>query len=207
MKPFLPLFLLLFLSLAGFAQQGKGFRSLSGPEKRWVLTHICVAKKAQRASALALHLADSIRQTGTLDGDLSGGTLDAFRHSIWMALLCQQMNWHKAKRLGMAHEKGNYRQFLKRELEDAYIPDKASGDMDLHNNEMGLRIGRENKRNRKERVVELILWMIADGQMKIISKDRFGKSLDVKGDLIPDDEWMGKWDNRRCLIPSDSLRN
>jgi hypothetical protein len=190
------LLLICLQCLIGFGQQGKGssFRALSGPEKRWVLTHIFVAKQAQKASVLALHLSDSLRQAGMLDGDLSGGTLDAFRHSVWMALLCQQMNWHKAKRLGMAHEKGNYK------------PDKAAGDMDLHNNDMGLRIGRENKKNRIERVIELILWMIEDGQMKVISKDRFGKSLDAKGYLIPDDEWMGKWINRRCLVASDSLR-
>jgi hypothetical protein len=187
--------------------RGKAFGQLSGPEKRWVLSHICVAGKAQRVSARVVTLTDSLKSITTMDGDLSGGKADALRHSLWMALLCQEMHWRKAKRLGNAHEKGNYLLSHKGESEDAVIPDKAAGEMDLWNNEKGLLIGKENRRSHEERLIELLIWMIEDGQMRVIAKDQFGRSLDAKGKMIPDDEWMGHWETRRVLVPSNSVRH
>src|SRR5690242_2677899 len=133
-----------------------GYCSLSAPEKWWVIWHPFVAKKAYRISLEARTVADSLRTSPVLDGDANGGQVDAFRHSYWMARLSQSMCWKKARSLGKAHEKGNYKSFKKGKMEEGTLPDSASGAMDLYNNKVGIEIGRsmpELPRDSIQRVV------------------------------------------------------
>src|ERR1700751_2546470 len=91
-------FLIIFLLLAaGLKSQSviKSFRSLSYPEKLWVIEHPFVAKKAFHCTQRARLVTDSLEKTGILK-DGNGGQLDAFRHAYWMALLVQKISPHKA---------------------------------------------------------------------------------------------------------------
>ena len=84
------------------------FKKLSCPEKRWVIFHPFVAKKALKVSLEAREITAEIKQQKLLVGTGNGDQIDAFRHTYWMARLAQEIHWRKANRLGKAHEKGNY---------------------------------------------------------------------------------------------------
>ena len=111
-KVFSVVILLFTLSCAGEKKA-----SVSGPEKCWALRHPFVYKKAYRCSREAVRLTDSVKKTNQLDGDADGGQLDAFRHSCWMAITCRQIGYRRALGLGRAHEKGNYKSFLKKKTD------------------------------------------------------------------------------------------
>jgi hypothetical protein len=121
------------------------FNALSRPEKAWVLSHPFVAKTTYLLSNYTLEAVRDLKFKNTIGQDEAGGKLDAFKHAFWMALLSQKLNSKKAIKLGMAHEKGNYQDFKKRRLEDNICSDKASCEMDLWNNKVGVEIGSTNK--------------------------------------------------------------
>jgi len=203
------LFLMLFLSSLLQAQNIsslKKFSKLSRPEKCWVLQHPFVTKKTLTITQKVLLVTDSIAKTTTLDGDKSGGQVDAFRHAYWMASLAQSIGWRKALKLGRAHEKSNYIDFKKHRLEDGQHPDKASGDMDIYNNKVGIEIVKANKNIIDKNLQLLVISAIEAGRMKIIKKDILGNFLDENNNIIPTDSLKGKWNNGKCLVNSDLKR-
>lgn len=175
------------------------FKKLSCPEKRWVIFHPFVAKKALKVSLEAREITDEIKQQKLLVGTGNGDQIDAFRHTYWMARLAQEIHWRKANRLGKAHEKGNYQQFKKGKLEDDVLPDKISSEMDLFNNEVGLNLGRLNK---EKELKNEVLKLVNEGKCKIIKTDADGNFLDEKNNLIPLEELKGKWETRKVLVDS-----
>tara|TARA_R110001592_G_scaffold53528_3_gene164109 strand:- start:396 stop:1007 length:612 start_codon:yes stop_codon:yes gene_type:complete len=188
-------------SLTVLAQNNalKSFKKLSCPEKRWVVCHPFVAKKALKISQLARLKTDSILQNKLLKGVGNGDQVDAFRHTYWMASLTQTIGQRKAKRLGIAHEKGNKRDFKKGNKEEGSLPDKISTEMDLFNNAVGLKIGANTSENLIIKVVE----EVKKGSCKIIKTDEQGNFLDCEGDIIPSESLKGKWENKKCLVWSN----
>jgi len=128
--------------------------------------------------------------------------IDAFRHTYWMALLTQEIGWRKAKKLGLAHEKGNYKDYKKHRNEDGVIPDKISSDMDLYNNTVGIEIG---KKTNQLGFAEQIILAIKAGKCKIIKMDVSGNYLDCDGNIIAPETLKGKWENNKCLTNSDEV--
>ncbi len=57
------------------------FKQLLPAQKAWVILHPLKAKKAYQVSLEATKISDSIAKTHLLDGDPSGGQVDAFRHA------------------------------------------------------------------------------------------------------------------------------
>lgn len=192
----------LFCTTLLVAQNGSfvQFKKLSCAEKRWVVFHPFVAKKALQLSLEARTVTAEVKQQQTLKGTGNGDQLDAFRHTYWMARLAQEIHWRKAKRLGIAHEKGNYRQFKKGRLEDDVLPDKISSEMDLFNNEVGLNLG---KMNREQELKSEVIKLVKEGKCKIIKTDATGNFLDEQNNIIPAEELKGKWENRKVLVNSD----
>lgn len=199
-------YVLIFLfSLNGFSQSSvNDFFDLSSPERWWVITHPFKAKKAFNISNKVLKTTDSISRLGVVGSDKNGGRLDAFKHAYWLARLSQIIGQNAAIKLGKAHEKGNYQTFKKYQLEDGYSPDKVSSDMDLFNNEIGVLVGEKNSNLTQKELVNLIILEIKKGKMKIIKKDEFNNFLTCDGVIIPRDSLLGKWDNEKCLIDSNS---
>ena len=181
----------------------KKFKELSRPEKYWVFKHPFVAKKAWRITQEVIKVTDSVAYINTLDHDRNGGQVDAFRHAYWTASLVQHIGWRKVLKLGKAHEKGNYFDYLKHRLEDGSHPDKADGDMDLFNNEIGIKYGRKDKHISETDLQIMIIDAIIVGKMKIIKKDSLGNFLDEKNNIIPADSLKGRWANAKCLINSN----
>jgi len=181
----------------------KNFFQLSRPAKKWVLMHPLKAKKALRISLEAQRISDSIQKTKLLDGDASGGQVDAFRHAFWMARLHQEIGKSAARSLGKAHEKENFITFKKGKLEDGTLPDEISSKMDLWNNEQGLKLIQKGSTVPKNGLIFRVVNAIKVGKMKIIKKDRKGNFLTCDGTTIPENELRDKWKNKKCLILSN----
>jgi len=181
----------------------KSFFKLPRPEKYWVIAHPFKAKKAFKISKETQALSDSLKNTNLLDGDANGGQVDAFRHSYWMARLSKEIGIKAARKLGKKHEKGNYIYYKKHKTEDGTIPDKVSSQMDLFNNEIGIEIFTDNKETSRIDIQQLIIQYIKKGRMRIIKKNDKREFLDCKGNIISEAELKGKWENKKCLVPSN----
>ena len=204
MKKYPILILILLLSSQLSAQSNwKKFWNQSAPHKKWIVFHLCKAKKASEISFEATRVSDSIAKTDLLDKDIAGGQVDAFRHAYWMARLQQEIGKRAAVSLGKAHERDNYRTFKKKQTENGILPDKASKEMDLFNNRVGLRYSEKGILTTKNELTHKIINAVLMGDLKIIKKDTVGNYLTCEGVLIPSEELRHSWQNRKCLVPSN----
>jgi len=177
---------------------------LSRPERTWVTFHPFKAKRAYAISLEAQKVKDSLTQVnGVVGKDNNGGKLDAFKHSYWMARLTQGIGKRAAYRLGKAHEKGNYQTYQKRKLEDGLLPDKPSTDMDLYNNNIGIKVGSTFKVVSRNVLINKLIDSLQYGKLRVLNKDENGNFLDCQNKSIPLDSLKNKWDTKKCLIPSN----
>lgn len=181
----------------------KEFFSLHFPEQIWIITHIFIAKKVRVLSMQARKIADEHKTDPELDGDYSGGMVDAFRHTLWMAMITQSFAEKVARSLGKVHEKGNKIDFKKKILEEKYLPDAVSCEMDLRNNEIGIMIGKTHKNASLEELIKIVKKAVLDGWTWKIKKDKNKNFLDVYNQKIPENQWKGKWFTPKTLIPTD----
>ena len=184
----------------------KEFKKLSRPEKTWVIMHPFAALKAAGISYNARKTADSLKTSAIMDGDADGGQVDAFRHAYWMAMLCRDIGWRKAYRLGKAHEKGNYLDYKKHRTEDGSLPDKAACDMDLWNNNTGINISLKHAKLSNDSLQKLVTAYVLQGKMKVIRKNAKGEFLDRDYRIIPSDSLRARWENDKVLDHSDCIR-
>lgn len=178
------------------------FFKLSGPEKWWVIWHPFKAKRALNISLEVLRVTDSISKTERIGHDRNGGKLDAFKHSYWIAFLSEEIGETAALKLGEAHEKGNYETFKNGKLEDGFLPDKPSSEMDLFNNKMGAELSRNKIEATNSHLINGVIEMIESGDLRILKKEK-ATFLTCNGQVITDEELKGKWLNDKCLIPSN----
>lgn len=190
----------LLLVLPSFAQNKT--EKISCSEKWWVIWHPFVAKKAYRITLEARKVTEEVKKDSVLVGSGNGYQIDAFRHAYWMATLTKEIGWRRARSLGRAHEKGNYRDYKKRRNEDGVIPDEISSEMDLHNNFIGIQIG---KITVSENLKTVVIQSIIDGKCKVIKSDSKGNYLDCEGNTISPENLKGKWKNNKCLVNSNSI--
>lgn len=196
--------LLVLISTSMSAQSNfKNFFTLSAPIKTWIIFHPFKAKKSLRISNETNKVSDSIARTNLLDGDKAGGQVDAFRHAYWMARLRQEIGKRSARSLGKAHEKDNYITYKKLKLENGEVPDKISSEMDLHNNDEGLKLAKRRSKISKNNLIYKIVEVIKSGKMKIIKKDKKDNFLSCDDKIISKESLKGKWKNNKCLIPSN----
>lgn len=184
----------------------KTWKTLSCPEKKWVMLHPFIAGKAYRYSEDARKETDTLKNDTTLDGDADGGQLDAFRHAYWMALLSQDIKPKKALKLGKAHERGNYKDFLKGREEEGSLTDSVASAMDLWNNQTGSEVGFQYHNLSAEELKIKIIEAIKSGRMKIIYKNSQGVPLTCTGEIIDLNIYYQKWNVPKCMVHSNSLR-
>lgn len=202
------LIIFLFVSISFNAQSTmKSFFKLSCPEKWWVIGHPFVAKKVQKISNYSVFVSDSLKKDTILDGDPAGGQIDAFRHAFWMCLLTQNIGWRRAKKLGKAHEKGNYKDFKKHRKEEGILPDKISSDMDIANNDVGIQLGMDYPHVSRDSVKQIIIEKIKAGELLIIFKDEHGNYLNCDSTIIDITQYLGKWEIPKCLVSSKNNRH
>lgn len=203
MKKVLFLFVFLFVNEMLAQSILTDFLKLSVPKRTWVILHPLKAKKSDEVAKETSRVADSIAKTSLLDGDPSGGQVDAFRHAYWMARLKQEIGHSAAESLGEAHEEENYLMYKKLALEEGVVPDKISSEMDLHNNNEGLKLISKGTKVSKKKLIDAIVNAIRVGKMKIIKKNSKGKFLSCEGNVISEKSLKGKWENNKCLVPSN----
>ena len=195
---------ILFLSIQLSAQSNwEKFQNLSVPYKKWVAFHPFKAKRALEVTLEATRVSDSVAKTDLLDKDIAGGQVDAFRHAYWMARLRQEIGKRAAISLGRAHEKDNYITYKKHETENGIVPDKASKEMDLFNNNVGLSFTQKGNSDSKNGLTYKIVNAILSGDLRVIKKDSFGNFLTCSGELINPEELLHSWENHKCIISSD----
>jgi hypothetical protein len=180
--------------------------NVSCPEKWWAIMHPFIAGKAYSITLSVLKVSDSLRKESLTNSTLNSGQLDAFKHAYWMASLVQEMNWRKARNLGRAHERGNYKSFKKEiRFGKEGSHDEVDRRMDLWNNDIGIKTGLLRKGIEPGYLMTTVIDSIRAGAMKIIAVNNAGHFLDCNGNIIPAENLTGKWENDKCLIPSDSV--
>ena len=106
--------ILLILSISFCATAQKPFKQ----ELCWSLWHPFAALKVRKIHKKVSLLFNESNNKLLLDSYSTGGKLDAFRHVFFMSAFAQKIKTKKLRKLGIAHEKGNYRQFLKNQNEN-----------------------------------------------------------------------------------------
>ena len=183
----------------------QNLKSLHFSELWWVATHPFVTKKVLEISRLARDTANAHITDPELDGDYNGGMVDAFRHCLWMALLVQEISPKAAEKLGKAHEKGNYKDFKQKKLEEGKLPDSVACEMDLRNNQKGIEIGQIYYGEDFDTIMQIVKKSVKNGECWKIKKDKFGNFIDQNGNIIPEKDWKGKWITPKVLVPSDFI--
>lgn len=187
-------------------QYAQNLKYVHSSEIWWVLTHPLIAKDAYEITKKASKIAADHINDPDLDGDYNGGQVDAFRHTLWMAMLVQKIKPKAAYKLGIAHENGNYKDYKKHKLEENSLPDYVAGQMDLNNNNVGIDIGQIYKGTLQDTLELVVKRAIKDGKCWIIKKNKSGDFLDENNMVIPENQWKGKWKTPKILVRSDYRR-
>ena len=168
----------------------------------WGICHPFIAIKVKNISKRSMFVTDSIGKKNVLIGK-SGGNLDAFKHSFWMARLAQNIKERKARRIGIIHEKVNYRQHKRALRKGKCVQDSTASLMDLKNNEEGIKIGANNKNITEQELIKKIIFAVENGEFFVVSKDEKGNYLNCNGVIIINKDC--KWNKGRCLVKSRNM--
>lgn len=170
----------------------------------WVVLHPFIASKTRKLTNEAVSVSNEMKKDSALDGDASGGQVDAFRHGYWMALLSKNICWKKALRLGKAHEKGSFKKYKKGITdEEGSRPDSVSSEMDLYNNNVGITLGRSNRKVSNDNLRMIVKNAVLSGKMMIIFKNAEGIALDSLGKPIDFSGLENYWRVPKILVSSD----
>lgn len=202
MKIHITLFFLVFSTIF-FAQTHK----LYAQEKRWAIVHPFAALKVNRIQKKCYQIYNQPFLKTKLDDYSNGGELDAFRHLFFMSAFAQKIKIKKIRKLGLAHEKGNYKQFLHSDLEEKEIPDSLSTVMDLKNNELGFVFGKKNKSLSLNELSALAISEIKTGNAFIMKRNSHGNYLDCMDNVIDLSRYQKSWNIPKCLIKSGNASN
>jgi hypothetical protein len=190
--------LMAFLPNTLIAQQNN--LHFGGAELLWGICHPFVAKKAIKTTRFCLQVTDSVAQSKKLQGK-SGGQLDAFKHGYWMAELGKEIGQKKARKLGIAHERVNYRQFKKGNSSQ----DSTASLMDIKNNEAGLQIGFRYPNSGSKSMQDTIISNVESGKFFIIKQNHEGQFLDKNDQIIVPNN-INSWNKFKELTTSNTNR-
>lgn len=147
---------------------------------------------------------EEVKKENLLDQYSNGGKLDAFRHIFAMTYFTKFVKVKKLRKLGKAHEKGNYRNFKKGVLEDGELADSVSSLMDLANNEAGFILSTKLRTLPVEKIkLEIVSYIIQGGAI-IIKRNEKGEYITCGGKVIGTEEKKGTWSVSKCLVGSGS---
>ncbi|MBR4272737.1 MAG: hypothetical protein IKQ30_07860 [Bacteroidales bacterium] len=186
-----------------YAQFLESYKKLSIPEQQWVKRHPFAAFRTHK-------IADSVKtecQTrlndADLDGDLNGGMVDAFKHTLWMALTAQKIGYEKALKLGQAHEDGNRLEYESDPTRARTPQDSIASRMDMLNNVVGARIGDSNPDASQKKIIELVKQAVMEGKCWKIKKKDKNIYIDADGKEIAIHDYDNNWAIPKVLIPSN----
>jgi hypothetical protein len=176
---------------------------LSRAEKVWAVSHPFAALKIRKIQKQITALYKPSELLTQLDSFSNGGKLDAFRHTFYMSAFAQKIKVKKIRKLGIAHEKSNYRNFLKSKTEDGELADSVACQMDLLNNELGFSIGKSNKKLSPDELKQLVIKEINNGKAVIVKRNKRGVYLSKDDETIDLKAFKGVWETPKWLVASD----
>lgn len=178
--------------------------AISLPELKWAIFHPIAAIKIKKikCSCDKYYLDSSL--VNQLDRFENGGKLDAFRHIYYMSAFSKSIKTSKLRKLGLAHEKGNYRQFLKGNLEHGELPDSIGSLMDLKNNEIAFKLTNRTKNLNLKELKDEIIKLIQNNGVYYILRDNQGNYLNCSNNVI---YIRRTWQNEKCLIAPVNSQN
>ena len=204
MKHFLLIVFLLTMSILSSAQNAfQSYKNLSKPERKWVRQNPIAALRTYKLSQMADAEAQKYVNDPEFDGDGSGGMVDAFRHTLWMALTTQKIGKRKALALGRAHEEKSKIYFESCDPSEPNLPDSIDSEMDFINNQKGADIGIKYPKATYEELVQIVRNTVVSGQCYKIKKNSKGEYLDYEGNVIPQEAIQGKWITPKILVKSN----
>ena len=118
-----------------------------------------------------------------------GTKKDAFRHALWQAMNVQSVGEDFTRKYSEAHEYGTPREDIHTDLF-----------MDIHNNEVGIEIGRDNPNASVEDLCQIIQDRISNGDMLILSGPENGHLLKSDGSPVKSSEIRGLYTARKIAI-------
>lgn len=184
------------------AQVYKAYQRLSEPEKRWVLLHPVAASKTYKLRDTVEIEVSKCRKNKELDGDGVGGQLDAFKHTLWMALCSQKIGRKKAVSLGKAHEDGNRAEFEKYGKKRG-DQDSVLSLMDMLNNEIGAALGEKYPKISLAEMVDTVKAAVLNGQCYKTKKNSSRRYLDKDGNIIDTKKYTDVWNVPKIIVKSD----
>lgn len=193
-------YLILILFFLTFFLLAQNKRKTSAPEKKWAFFHPFAALKVNKIYKRCMPFYEEVKKENSLDAFESGGKLDAFRHVFFMAAFGQKVKINKIRKLGKAHEQGNYIHFLKNINEHGELPDSLSSVMDLYNNETGFKLGSENKNLELKNLKQLIIDELKKGSALYFKRNSKGNYLNCSDEVLPTEKYQKKWFIPKCLI-------
>ncbi len=201
MFKFKVLLLPLILTMHLFPQQNPMFN----PVKLWAIAHPIASFKIKKINkhCLLVYAQKDIKEK--LDSFSSGGKLDAFRHIFFMAAFQQKVKIRTLRKLGIAHENENYRQFLKGESNSIFRHDSLSMIMDLNNNEIAFSEFAASNQIALDSLKETVIQLILEGKAFILKRNLKGQLLDCDGNVVLMEGLNTRWYNPYCLVKSDYL--
>ena len=192
--------IILFIPAIIFSQkQGKGKN-----ERSWAIFHPIAAIKVKKIYNQGLLIYNNrLEYQKYLDTFNSGGKLDAFKHAFFMAAFAQKVGVNKLRKLGCAHEKDNYSQYLKLRDKLIELPDSMSTVMDLKNNEIGLNIGAKNKNISLSDIKVKVIDKIKTGKCFILKRNSSGIFVDCNNNILEFNKFPSSWGNLKCIVATD----
>lgn len=200
MKPFLKHAVVIFCCFVLLANK----LGAKNPELRWAIFHPVAALKVKRINTACAAIYADARKVKELDTLAHGGKLDAFRHLFFMAAFAQKISSKKLRKLGKAHEKKNYMDFLKRPDATLLRQDSLSSVMDLLNNELAFAMGKEHQKASLIDLKDLVILKIKGGEAFIMLRDSRHRFLNCEHKAIDFLAYEGKWFVPKCLVKSNT---
>ena len=172
-------------------------------EFKWAAFHPFAALKIRYSLPKAMFMYKDVAQTRVLDTLANGGKLDAFRHAYAMAFLARKIKVQKLRKLGIAHEKGNKKQFKKHQTEDGERPDSLACEMDLRNNELGLLLGSGNKTLNDAALKLLVINAIKEGKAWYLKRNEHFMYVNCSNMPLEMRLYSQKWYVPKCLVKTN----
>jgi len=197
-KTIVCVFSMIFFQTFVFSQ-----KRISKYEVLWAFKYPIAACKIKKQWPMVIRQYQLVKQSKVLDTLENGGKMDAFRHVYFMAYLINYVKEEKLRKLGIAHEKGNYLQFIKHQLEFSERPDSLACIMDLRNNEVGFELKKALTCFIPDSLANSVIKQIHQGKAWYLKRNEQKNYVSCENEAINLSLYDNNWFIPKCLIPTN----
>jgi hypothetical protein len=172
-------------------------------EVLWAFKYPIAACKIKKQWPIIMRHYELVKQSKVLDTLENGGRMDAFRHVYFMAYLINYVKEEKLRKLGIAHEKGNYHQFIRHQLEFSERPDSLACVMDLRNNEVGFELKKALTCFKPDSLAKLVIEHMKQGKAWYLKRNEQKNYVSCENEAINLSLYTNNWFIPKCLIPTN----